>query len=103
MMKDKPNTNTNKHRTTCFGGGGGDVSTFREVGFEICALYRLYGTHYSHYFTVSLLQSRTQVTLPLTLAGSSRLDETRHHVLCSQGSMMGGPPCNGDGTMMAEE
>lgn len=54
MMKDKPNTNTNKHRTTCFGGGGGDVSTFREVGFEICALYRLYGTHYSHYFTVSL-------------------------------------------------
>jgi len=48
-------------------------------------------------------QSRTQVTLPLTLAGSSRLDETRHHVLCSQGSMMGGPPCNGDGTTMAEE
>ena len=54
MMKDKPNTNTNKHRTTCFGGGGGDFSTFREVGFEICALYRLYGTHYSYYFTVSL-------------------------------------------------
>ena len=48
-------------------------------------------------------QSRTQtVTLPLTLAGSGRLDETRHHVLCSQGSMMGGP-CNGSGTTIAEE